>query len=119
MSHNAPMALYRNSSTDTIPTSRLSRSKLFAASSRAKGVDAGSYGSIHRSKGAPHAGEPLPTKIRVRDDSPSASSAANPFGHDASAETPPPALEGVSGAGASLSPSTMTSGDPLTMSPSD
>ena len=54
---------------DVIPTSRLSRSMLSAASSRVKSVDAGSYGFVHRTRGSPRAGVSLPTNISARDDS--------------------------------------------------
>ena len=61
MSRNITVAWFRALSTDAIPTSRLSRSKLSVASSRMKSVDAESYGFVQRSRGMPHAGELLPT----------------------------------------------------------
>ena len=76
---NALVAWFKDMSMDVIPTSRLSRSMLSVASSRVKSVDTGSFGFIHRSRGSPHASEPLPTDIRARDKSPLAPSAANPL----------------------------------------
>ena len=63
-------------------------------------------------------GELLPTDVRARDDSPLAPSAADPSCRDAPTETPPLAMEGVSGVDANLSPSTTTLGESLAMSPS-
>ena len=63
-------------------------------------------------------GKPLPTDVRTRDDSPLAPSATDPSHHDVPAETSPLAMEGVSGADANLSPSTMTLEDPSAVSPS-
>lgn len=75
---SVPMVLSRASSTIVIPKSRLSHSMLYAVSSRVKDVDAGFYRSTHQSRGAPHVGEPLAIEVRVREDSPPASSAAYP-----------------------------------------
>ena len=117
MSRNAPGAWFRASCMDTIPTSRLSCSMLSAASSRVKSIDAGSCGFVHRSRGSPHASEPLPTDVRARDDSPLAPSTTNPFCHDVPTRTPPSAMEGISGADTNLSPITTTPGDPSAASP--
>ena len=116
-SRNTPVVWSRASSRDAIPMSRLSRSMLSTASSRVKSIDVGSWGSVHWSRGSPHAGEPLPTDVRVRDDSPLAPSATDPSCHDVPTGMPPPAIEGVSGADTNLSPSTMTLRDPLAVSP--
>ena len=63
-------------------------------------------------------GEPLPTNVRVKDDSLQAPSAAEPSRHDVPTGTPPPAMEGVNGVDANLSPSTMTLEDPSAVYPS-
>ena len=68
-SRRAPLAWFKASSMAAIPSSRLSRSMLSAASSRVKSVDVGSYGFIHQSRGLSRVGEPLPADIRARDDS--------------------------------------------------
>ena len=62
--------------------------------------------------------DPLPTDVRVNDNSPLAPSATDPSCHDVPTGTPPPVTEGVSGVDANLSPSTMTLRDPSAMSPS-
>ena len=74
-SHMVPLALSKANSTDAIPSSRLSRSMLSAASSRVKSVDVGSCGFAHRSRGSSRVGEWLPPEVRARDDSPSVLSA--------------------------------------------
>lgn len=75
---SVPVAFSRASSTAATPKSRLSCSMLSTAASRVKDADAGSYGSVHQSRGAPCMGEPLPVDVRVRDDSPLASSIVDP-----------------------------------------
>lgn len=71
-----------------IPSSRLSCSMLSVASSRAKSVDVGSCGFIHRSRGSPCVGEWLPLDVMARDDSPLVhSTTAATFG-DPSAMSP-------------------------------
>jgi len=93
-SFKAPLVWSKASIIDVIPTSRLSCSMLSAATSRVKSIDAGSYGFVYRSRGLPHMGESLPTNDSARDDFPSVPSAAD------------------------LSATTMTPGDPSSMSPS-
>ena len=53
-------------------------------------------------------GEPPPTDVRARDDSPLAPSATDPSRHDVPVGTPPLAMEGVSSVDADPSPSTTT-----------
>ena len=118
MSRKAPRAWSRALSMDAIPTSRLSLSMLFAASSRVKSIDFGSFGLAHWIRGSPRIGESLPTDVRARDGSPSAPIATDPSRRDVPAETLPPTMEGVSGTDADSSPSTRTSRDPSVVHPS-
>ena len=118
MLRKAPQAWSRALSTDVTPTSRLSHSMLSMASSRVKSVDVGSSRLTHWSRGSPRVSDPLPTDVRVRDDSPPAPSAANPSRCDVPIKMPPSVMEGASGAGTNLSPSTTTPGDPSATSPS-
>ena len=118
MSCNVPVAWSRASSMDAIPTSRLSRSMLSTTSSRVKSVDAGSYGFIQWSRCSPHESKPLPTDVRVRDDSPLALSVVSPSRCDVPGGTPPSMIEGVNQANTNLSPSTTTPRDPTATSSS-
>ena len=82
MSCKAPLAWSKASTTNVIPTLRLSYSMLSMAMARVKSIDTGSYGFVHLSKGSPHAGESLPTDIRARDDFPPVPSATDPSRRD-------------------------------------
>ncbi|XP_066373723.1 uncharacterized protein [Miscanthus floridulus] len=103
---------------DMTPTSRLSHSMLSASSSRVKSTDVGSSRFVHQSRGLPYVGKSSPINIRARDDSPSTPNAAKPSHHDVLARMPSLVMEGVSGTGTDLSPTTTTSGDPSATSPS-
>ena len=87
-SRNAPVAWSRASSTDVIPTSRLSRFMLSTAASRVKSDNAGSCGSTHWSRGSPHAGKWLPPDVKARDDPLSVHSATAAMLGDPSAASP-------------------------------
>lgn len=91
---------------------------LLVASSRLKRVDAGSYGFVHQSRGSLYVGESSPTDVRARDDFPPAPSTTVPSRHDVPTWMPALVIEGVSGTGVDLFPSTTTSGDPSAASPS-
>ena len=83
-----PLAWSKASSTTIIPSSRLSRSMLSAASLRVKGVNVGSYRFVHGSKGSSCAGEWLPPNVRARDDSPSVLSTTATTSGDPSVASP-------------------------------
>ena len=91
---------------------------LSTAASRAKSIDVGSFGLAHQSSGLARVGELLPTDIRARDGSPLAPIAADPPRRDVPIGTLPSEMEEVSCTDTNSSPSTMTFGDPLAVSPS-